>query len=555
VTLNPFYLHKKEEYGGFSRNFPAPVFTTYLWGNVMIFYRFIALFLVIVMLAGCGGAKARSQAYYKKGCEFERQGKVTEAFDCYKKAIGAYAKNIPAHQRYQDLMTAQGKKDDLVKEYKTLMDENLKDYRYQYLYGRLLDLSQAQEYYRKSIKMHSHFAWGYYGMGLATLAQKKYSDALADFEKASELEPDITDFHLQLGRTYAMVGKLGDAEKEFRRVLEIDKNDADGYFYLGNVSLITGNVNEAFNNYTKALELNPSLTKVRAALGKVSLIRGKYDRAIELFSEVERKEPKNAWSALNLARAYYLSENRAEAMVYFKKALTLNPDLAEAHYLVALAWMDEQKWGDAERELAHVEKLNRKFPGLHKARALIALGKGSVEGADRELSLEDKIVQDPEVYYIRGQIFLRLSKALKAEEQFKQALSIESRYYPAYLGMGQVEEYFHEYIRAIRAYEQAMVLFPDDVEITYRIGVCYSYHGDEKQAAVNFKKAFELGMDDWSRTGNDIALQGLKNMPEVTEILVKYKKTPGSVSKYKHSQLTSTGDLIYNQINRAYRKM
>jgi superkiller protein 3 len=392
-------------------------------------------------------------------------------------------------------------------------------------------------------------------MGITSLAQKKYSDALADLEKACELEPENPDFHLQMGRTYAMTGKLGDAEKEFRRVLELDRDDANGYLYLGNMSLITGNVNEAFNNYTRALELDPSLTRAQSALGKVALIKGNNEKAIEFFSTVEKKDPSNAWSALNLARAYYLNEKKPQAMAYFKKALTLNPDLPEAHYLVALAYMDDRKWTDARRELAIVQGMNKNFPGLHKARALIALGNGNEIEAERELALEDKVAQDPEIYYIRGQILLRRFQILKAEEQFKQALAIDSRYYPAYLGLGQIEEYFKEYIRAVRVYEEALVLFPDDIEITYRIGACYSLAGDEKQAAAYFKKAFELGMDDWNRMGSDMALQGLKYMPEVAMLLEKYRKKPGTISRQKHSQLTSTGDLIFNQINRAYRKM
>jgi hypothetical protein len=62
-------------------------------------------------------------------------------------------------------------------------------------------------------------------------------------------------------------------------------------------------------------------------------------------------------------------------------------------------------------------------------------------------------------------------------------------------------------------------------------------------------------MDDWNRIGADPAIQGLKYMPEVATLLDTYKKKPGAITKTKHSELISSSDLIYYQVNRAYRKM
>lgn len=518
--------------------------------------RYLAIFILSVLLlpfAGCSNARTKSLSCYNKGLVYISEGKTNEAFASFKKAIELYSKNIPAQQKYQDLNITGGKATSIQNEYKEKLKSNPKDPVYHYLFGRFLGWSKGKDHFQKSVTYGHKFPWGYYGLGMTLLEEKKYPDAIAEFQKAIDLDDNIADFHIQLGRTYAMTGKLNDAESEFRKAVDIDSKNPEGLFYLGNISMIAGNVNEAEINYEKALALDPSSSKYKNALGKVYLIKGKMKEAFKLFNEISKKDPDNQGAVINLARVLYLEEKNQEAIKIFKRSLQINPDSPEAHYLLALAYMGDKNWTEAEYELKAVEKLNGTYPGIHKARALINLCNGSEANAENELSLEEKISKsDPEIYYIRGQILFRQFKILKAEEQFKMALSINSRYYPAYLGLGQIEEYFKEYVRAIRVYEGALVLFPNDVEIMYRMGRCYSLHGDDKPAIEYFGKAFKSGMDDWNRIDEDMALQGLKGDPQMADMLSKKRKK--AVSKFKHSQMISNQELIYYQIIRAYKK-
>lgn len=522
--------------------------------------RSVVISVLIFLIAGCGSAKIKSMEVYRQGLTLQREGKNPEALALYQKSIEIYEKNIPAHQSYQDILILQGKKEDALGKYKARLNENPRESTCNYLYGRLLGWENGKEYFKKSISLNKKFAWGYYALGQSLMLEKKYADAAAEFEKSIELDPEIAEVHLQLGRAYAMRGKLGDAEQEFKRVIEIDPASPDGYLYLGNISLITGNINEAATNYGKALEIAPSSGSALNAMGKIYLIRGNTGEAIKVFEKVLSQRPSDPWSSLNVARALYLGEKQGEAVKFFKQGIKQSPHMPEAHYLLALAYMDAKSWQDARNELATVERLNPKAHGIHKARALICLANGDESGAEKELLLEEKInSRDPETYYIRGQIFYRramLSQILKAEEQFKNALAMDSRYYPAYLGLGQIEaDWFREYGRAVRVYQEALVIFPGDIEITYRIGRCYSLWGQDKPAIEYFRKAFELGMDDWKRIDGDTAIQGMKYMPEISELLDTYRKKPRGISKTKHSELISTSDLIFNQINHAYKTM
>jgi len=526
-------------------------------GGVMIVRKLVLIAFVALVLCGCGGAKKKSDEFFHKALELERGGKTAEALQLYGKATEVYGKNVKAQEHIQDILIAQGKKDDVLSKYKNLMQENPRDGQYCYLYGRLLGWDKGKDYFKKCISVSRKSPWGYYGLGLSLQSESLFEDSLLNLQKAIELDPKLVDAHLQLGRTYALIGNLDEGVKEFRKVVEIDPSCSDGYFYLGNMCLINGSIGEAQLDYEKAIALEPTSKKALGGMAKIHLLKGDGKEAMRVFQKIQKLEPDSPVVQIGLARALYIQDKKSDAVKLLKKALWAG-STNEIHYLLALAYMDQGRWNDALSEFSSLERNIRSFPGIHKAKALISLANGHESEAEEELAKEVKInPRDPEVCYIKGQIFFRRFQILKAEEEFKRALEIDSRYYPSYLGLGQVEEYFKEYQRALNVYDEALAVFPNDVEILYRMGDCYSFHGgpgDEKRAAESYRKAFELGMDDWNRVNNDIAIQGLKDMPEVAELLQKYQPKPGAISKWKHSQLISTSDIISGFVNRSYRK-
>ncbi|MHC9543739.1 MAG: tetratricopeptide repeat protein [Vulcanimicrobiota bacterium] len=523
----------------------------------MVVRKLVFIAVLALLLCGCGGAKKKSDEFFRKGLELEKVGKTAEALQLYQKATETYGKNVKAQEHIQDILIAQGKKDDVLKKYKNLMGENPRDGHYYYLYGRLLGWDKGKEYFNKCISVSRKSPWGYYGLGLSLQAEKQFEDSLENLQKAVDIDPNMVDAHIQLGRTYAMLGKLKEGESEFRKAVEIDPASADGYFYLGNMCLINGSIGEAQMDYEKVLTLDPSSKKALAGMAKIHLLKGDGKEAMRVFQKIQKLNPDDSVVQVGLARSLYLQDKKNDAVKLLKKALW-SGSTNEIHYLLALAYMDQGRWSDALEEFSKLERNIKNFPGIHKAKALIHLANGRESQAEEELAKEVKInPRDPEVCYIKGQILFRRFQILKAEEEFKSALAIDSRYYPSYLGLGQVEEYFKEYARALNVYDESLAVFPNDVEILYRMGDCYSWRGapgDEKRAYECWKKAFELGMDDWNRVSNDMAIQGLKDMPEVAELLKKYQPKPGAISKYKHSQLMSTTDIISGVVNRAYRK-
>ena len=70
--------------------------------------------------------------------------------------------------------------------------------------------AEAEAAFDKAIQYDKNNYEAFYLRGCAKINEKKYKDAIADLEKATELKPDYADAYFNIGRTYFL---LNDEEK------------------------------------------------------------------------------------------------------------------------------------------------------------------------------------------------------------------------------------------------------------------------------------------------------------------------------------------------------
>jgi tetratricopeptide (TPR) repeat protein len=89
----------------------------------------------------------------------------------------------------------------------------------EYVLGELArqgqELPGAVEHFSKATELDPTFADAYLGLGMALLAEKKYSEAVAPLEKAVKLQPGNPAGHYSLATAYARTGRREDADREF----------------------------------------------------------------------------------------------------------------------------------------------------------------------------------------------------------------------------------------------------------------------------------------------------------------------------------------------------
>jgi tetratricopeptide (TPR) repeat protein len=94
-------------------------------------------------------------------------------------------------------------------------------------------------------------------------------EAIQEFQKAIQLEPDFAPALNRLGMCYAILNDYDQAEKYFRRVIELSPGIDQGYLNLGLLYELKGEPSRALPLLQKAFSLNPENPKTKEHLQKL----------------------------------------------------------------------------------------------------------------------------------------------------------------------------------------------------------------------------------------------------------------------------------------------
>lgn len=95
----------------------------------------------------------------------------------------------------------------------------------EYLHQRRLDLCHS--YYSRALAIDPEDGWTRLYMGNLFFALACYDEAVAEFQKAMELLPDVSCPHWCLAEVYAKQGYWSRTEHHFRRAVEVDPSGDD----------------------------------------------------------------------------------------------------------------------------------------------------------------------------------------------------------------------------------------------------------------------------------------------------------------------------------------
>ena len=164
---------------------------------------------------------------------------------------------------------------------------------------------------------------------------KHYTESLPLFEEAlneaEDKQPDMLNaaFYFSYGAASERAGVLEKAAELLRKSIELDPaNAAEAYNYLGYMWVEKGeHIDEAGDLIKKAVEMEPDNPAFIDSLGWFEDKKGNYKKAVEeLLKAAELMKPEDAVVFEHVADAYAKQDNIAQALIYWQKAGTLDPD-------------------------------------------------------------------------------------------------------------------------------------------------------------------------------------------------------------------------------------
>ncbi|HEY1785869.1 MAG TPA: tetratricopeptide repeat protein [Pirellulales bacterium] len=185
-------------------------------------------------------------------------------------------------------------------------------------------LDQATPHYLRA----QQFAKGsapYNNMGLVLVQQHKLDEAIGQFRRALEIEPESFRAHTNLALALAERNEFSDATRHFRRAIEINPRLASPRYGLAHLLRLEGQIDEARQEYQLAARLDPGNLFVRYELAQTLVQLGKLDESMPEFEAALAIDPKFLPAHIELARALTARGQIDKAMAHYRQALEIDP--------------------------------------------------------------------------------------------------------------------------------------------------------------------------------------------------------------------------------------
>jgi len=168
-------------------------------------------------------------------------------------------------------------------------------------------------------------------LGRVRFFRENYEEALPIYDTLvkslsdKELRADVEPLYFR-GISYERLKQWDNAVADFRRVLEIDPNNADALNYLGYTWVDRGeNLTEAFDMIRKAVELEPDNGAITDSLGWAHYKLGDYEEAKIHLEKAVVLTPSSATIVDHLGDVYWKLGRFREAGYQWERALDFDP--------------------------------------------------------------------------------------------------------------------------------------------------------------------------------------------------------------------------------------
>lgn len=144
----------------------------------------------------------------------------------------------------------------------------------------------------EKVKINPKSANNHVELGWALFQKDQYNEALAEYQKALDLDNNNYMANLNLGLTYRQVNKDELAISSFQKTVEIAPNSFEAHYYLGLAYQQTGKLQDALEELQLAYKLNPGSTEIIYNIGQCYEKMGKLEDAKTQYQADLEFDPK-----------------------------------------------------------------------------------------------------------------------------------------------------------------------------------------------------------------------------------------------------------------------
>jgi tetratricopeptide (TPR) repeat protein len=275
--------------------------------------------------------------------------------------------------------------------------------------------------------------------------------------------------------------------------IEKEPSRADLYYKRGTLLYGNNQVDLAQKDIRKAWELNPQEESYALSLTTV-LKQKNTDAAISFLEEALQKLPNSISLQIGLARGYEQKKQIDKALAICDRILNNAPGQVDALLLKAELLKQQDKGGDA---ISNLERAYRMAPGDVEVVHNLAFEYAEASNA-KVLALSDSLIaadtegSHAEPYYFKGVYYSNAGNPAEAIRQFDEAIRHNYNFLDAYINKGIVYYDQKKYEQALKVFNLASTVSPDEAEPYYWQAKAQEAMGNKAEAKLNYQRAYGL---------------------------------------------------------------
>lgn len=376
----------------------------------------------------------------------------------------------------------------------------------------------ADNDYRKIISLKEGDVMGYMGLGRNANAQKRYEDAIKQFDYVNKLEPSYSSAYSFRAESYIGLKKYNEAIDDVITALGIDQDDK-AFYELQTLA------DSAFAQTVAKLKVQklkePKESSWPYDLGVVYEKTDRYAKAIPFYKESLAIES-NKETANRIASCYNEIGDYDKALEYCDQAIALDSTKTNHLYFKANILDNAGRSEEAIKVMDSYIAQNPEEYFPYYRRGWFKDHSGKTDEAIEDYTMAITLQPNDAYQYLnRGVLFLQKGDKKKAYEDFKQAVRLDSvpdapecAFYAYY--------YLGDKNKAIEMLDKA--LKKEDKGNYYDAACLYSIMGDKEKAIFYLRKALENGYRRFVHIKRDRDLNNIRTTTEYKALMAEYEQ-------------------------------
>jgi len=200
-------------------------------------------------------------------------------------------------------------------------------------------------------------------LGKAYLRLKNYKALPSVFERMMKINPNSASAHVMMGIAYDKSSDPENAVKEYQAAEQADSKLMGVHSGLGYLYWRQGQAENAEEEMRAELANYPNDPIANCILGQILFNNSALDDARRHFEQALKSDPRYADALLGLGKTEVALKDPAKAIAPLRKAIAIDPNSAEAHFVLGMALKQSGHTAEGIREQKISINLQNKKPG------------------------------------------------------------------------------------------------------------------------------------------------------------------------------------------------